>query len=99
MSTSADDPRSFSSYPFTWRGLTLFLPLDSSHYSIGSSLGLIRANDDVRDDQILSECELPLLPEASPLFPGGRSFLFISEMKFRCLFSDVFKKYNNRFFR
>ena len=42
---------------------------------------------------------LPILPEALPAFPGARLFLFINEMKFRELFSDMYRKKDLRIVR
>lgn len=42
---------------------------------------------------------LPLLPESTVAFPGSKHFLFINEMKFRELFSDMNKRNDQRLVR
>jgi hypothetical protein len=42
---------------------------------------------------------LPLLPESAPAFPGSRHFLYINEMKFREMFSEMFKSKDKRMIR
>ncbi|KAJ1436442.1 hypothetical protein B484DRAFT_477652 [Ochromonadaceae sp. CCMP2298] len=87
---------SANSFPFMWRGMVLTVP-DTDMDEVAVQIMSSKAKPPFQPGA--DDFELPMLPEAEALFPGSRSFLFINEMKFRCLFSDVGGKHGNRLVR
>ena len=61
-------------------------------------LPLIDVDNDITESMQSYEF-LPLLPESTVAFPGSKHFLFINEMKFRELFSDMNKRNDQRLVR
>jgi hypothetical protein len=77
---------------FEWRGTTLYLKEKGNPQSPISLKPTEKYPAIVEEDLSFSSFDcLPLLPEAVAAFPGSRHFLYINEMKFREMFSDMFK--------
>lgn len=84
---------------FQWRNTPLYLKGGKSGYS---GPMLFEMEDkwpefvDKVDELDIAYEKLPILPEATPAFLGSRHFLYINEMKFRELFSDLFRDVANK---
>ena len=89
---------------FQWRDQTLYLK-DKRMDGQAPPQGLLFDLEDkypglVATDPSYEHLEiLPLLPESAPAFPGSRHFLYINEMKFREMFSEMFKSKDKRMIR
>lgn len=92
--------------PFQWNQNILFLkkkeisnvPLVFSLLDDDDSKYPLRIEQDSSYPSPLYEL-LPLLPEDAPAFTGSRHLLFINEMKFREMFSEMLLKKNQRLVR
>ena len=90
--------------PFQWRDTTLFLK-DNKEAFKGPVLfdqpekypAFVDADSELESSA--DHETLPILPEGTVAFPGSRHFLFINEMKFRELFSELKRKDDNRLIR
>ena len=89
---------------FQWRDTTLFLKNNNEAFK-GPML-FEQPNkfpEFVEEDDILKYSAdhetLPILPEGTVAFPGSRHFLFINEMKFRELFSEIQRENDQRVIR
>ncbi len=88
---------------FTWRDSTLFLKSRSNDYK-GVLFDIPEKWPSFIDEdpELCSSSEhftLPMLPEGTVAFPGSRHFLFINEMKFREMFSEMARTNDNRLCR
>lgn len=90
--------------PFSWRDSKLFLRSGSETDFKGVLFDIpekwpsfVDEDPDLIDSN--EHFTLPMLPEGTVAFPGSRHFLFINEMKFREMFSEMAKGNDNRLCR
>jgi hypothetical protein len=94
-----------SQQPFAWRDSTLFLRNQDDAFKGKVLLFDVPEKYPafIEQDPVLSASDdhypLPILPEGTVAFAGSRHFLFINEMKFREMFSDIALSGDNRLCR
>lgn len=89
---------------FSWRDCSLFLKSGSSSDFKGVLFDIPEKWPSFveEDPEFCSSSEhytLPMLPEGTVAFPGSRHFLFINEMKFREMFSEMARNKDDRLCR